>query len=78
MWVRLDSEHANTVPELNAVQKCQEVEQEVMCCSSDNGVDQKEQGDGGNKQRSSLVAKNFTKFFKIFRHIESLDSCMKH
>jgi hypothetical protein len=25
-----------------------------------------------------LVAKNFTKFFNISRHIESLDTCMKH
>ena len=27
---------------------------------------------------SSLVPENFAKFFKILRHIESLDVCMKH
>jgi hypothetical protein len=28
--------------------------------------------------RLCLVARNFTKFFNIFHHIESLDACMKH
>ena len=33
---------------------------------------------GAIRLGSSLVAKNFTKFFKIPRHIESLDTCIKH
>ena len=28
--------------------------------------------------RSSLVPSHFAKIFKIFRHIKSLDACMKH
>jgi hypothetical protein len=37
-----------------------------------------EQGEKLGIQRAGLVPRKFCKIFQILRHIESLDTCMKH